>query len=132
MRTALKTTVLAVAASFLLGCASLGIGMTEKAETPKERFIAALVDYRIATSEVVILVNGWTASVERGDPLADKYLQAAIGIKDVQARAKQAMETGIKALAQDPPVVGMLDASTRILNAILIELQNELYAPAGG
>ena len=102
MRTALKTTVLAVAASFLLGCASLGIGMTEKAETPKERFIAALVDYRIATSEVVILVNGWTASVERGDPLADKYLQAAIGIKDVQARAKQGHGDGHQGFGPRP------------------------------
>lgn len=124
----LKTTALTAVMLFTLGCAQLGIGIDEKPQGAKERFIAAMVDYEILAHEATIMVEGWIVATEQGDPLGPVYLDAAERIDRIRMRARVAIELGLGALAQDPPPANDLEAATRALSAILADLQRELLA----
>jgi hypothetical protein len=112
----------------IYGCASLGLGIDEKPQGVKERFIAAMVDYEILAREAAIMIDGWAVAVEQGDPLTSTYIEAANRISQLRTQARSAINTGLTALSQTPPLTSDMEAATRALNAVLLELQRELLA----
>lgn len=121
--------LLALAAAALMGCAALGVGMDEKPATPQEVFLAAASDYAGVAQELTITIDGWTAAIEAGDPLAPKYLKAVEIIEKLKAQAQPALQSGALALAAVPADTDALLAAAQVVEAVVAQLQAQLLAP---
>lgn len=123
--------LLAFLALLAAGCATFGVGMTEKPQTLVERYLGAVSDYQGAAHEAAIAVDGWTLAVQQGDPLTEQYLRAAEAIDRVRACARHVLQGSALLLASTPVPTDDLVRSLAILEQLTAYLQAQLLAPGG-
>lgn len=126
MTVRIKIAAALILLGFTLGCAQFGIGMDVKPEGAQERFLAVLVDYRIAMDEAAIAVEGFADAVEQGDPNTALYLSVAEAVDRLRARARKTIELAGIAIASQPDPSSDLEAYIQVINTIIADVQREL------
>ena len=108
----------------LLGC--LGAGLSEEAQpqTPEERFLVQIAEFKALTVEANLWLDGVLGAALAGDPVAIASVPAA-------ERIDSLMKTGTKAIkaaeaARSRGDLGQFLADGQIVQSLLLQLQAEV------